>query len=117
MKIAFIAPYEELTSLVLDISKEMSVEIDAYTGSFEDAGHIAKKLEAKGYDILISRGATYQHIKDSVKIPIVKCEISSFDILHALFDSMKYLENVRKIGLILPNLLLLKEIKFQRYLI
>lgn len=114
MKIAFIAPYEELTSLVLDISKEMSVEIDAYTGSFEDASHIAKKLEAKGYDILISRGATYQHIKDSVKIPIVKCEISSFDILHALFDSMKYLENVRKIGLILPKSIALEGNKISK---
>ncbi|MDR7869566.1 MAG: sigma 54-interacting transcriptional regulator [Tissierellaceae bacterium] len=108
MKIAFIAPYEELTNLVLDISREMNIEVDAYTGSFEDAAEIAKRLEAKGYDILISRGATYQHIKDSVKIPIVKCEMTSFDILYAIFDSIKYLRDERKIGLILSNKLSLE---------
>lgn len=103
MKIAFIAPYEELTDLVLETAKDMDIEIDAYTGSFEDAGMIAKRLEAMGYDILISRGATYVHIENSVNLPIVKCETSSFDILYALLDSIQHLKTERKIGLILPK--------------
>jgi PAS domain S-box-containing protein len=103
MKIGFIAPYEELTDLVKEISREMNVEVDVFTGSFEDAGTMAKKLEANGYDILISRGATYQHIKNSIKIPIINCHMTSFDILYALFDAVQYLKNERKVGLILPK--------------
>lgn len=103
MKIAFIAPYEELTNLVLEISKEMNIEVDAFTDSFENAGELAKELVTKGYDILISRGATYQHIKNSVDIPIVNCHTTSFDILYSLFDALEYLKDERKIGLILPK--------------
>lgn len=103
MKIAFIAPYEELTDLVKKISKEMNIKVDAFTGSFEDAATMAMKLEASGYEILISRGATYKHIRNSVKIPIVNCHTTSFDILYAIFDAIQYLNNNRTIGLILPK--------------
>lgn len=103
MKIAFIAPYEGLTKLVLDVSREMNIDIDAFTGSFEEAAVIAKDLVSQGYDILISRGATYEHIRDSVKVPIVKCETSSFDILYALYEAIRYLKDNRKAGLILPK--------------
>lgn len=103
MKIAFIAPYEELTNLAMEVSKEMNVELDSYTRSFRDAGKLAKKLETEGYDIIISRGATYQHIRSSVNIPIVNCEVSSFDLFYAIYDSMQYLQKERKIGLILPK--------------
>jgi PAS domain-containing protein len=102
MKIAFIAPYEELTDLVIEVSREIGIKVDAYTGSFETAAQIARRLEDQGYDILISRGATYQHIRESVKIPIIRCETTSFDILYALYDSLQYLKDKRKIGLILP---------------
>ena len=102
MKIAFIAPYEELTDLVIEVSRDIGIKVDAYTGSFETAAQIARRLEDQGYDILISRGATYQHIRESVKIPIIRCETTSFDILYALYDSLQYLKDKRKIGLILP---------------
>lgn len=103
MKIAFIAPYEELTNLAMEVSKEMKLELDCYTSSFRNAGKLAKELETEGYDIIISRGATYQHIRDSVNIPVVNCEVSSFDLFYAIYDSIQYLQKKRKIGLILPK--------------
>src|SRR5690554_7928661 len=100
MKIAFISPYKELSSLVEQISLEMEITVDVFSGTFQEGANIAKDLEKRGYDIIISRGATYSSIMKEVKIPVVNCSTSSFDILYALYEAIKISS---KIGLILPE--------------
>ena len=98
MKIAFISPYKELKNLVNKTSKEVGIDVDVFIGTFKDGATIAKKLEKEGYNIIISRGATFYNIQEVVKIPVVNCDITSFDIIYALTDAVKY---SRKIGLII----------------
>lgn len=98
MKIAFISPYKELIEMVTRILKEINIPVDVYEGAFEKGAKLAKKLEKEGYDIIISRGATYSLITNSVNIPVVNCGVTSFDILYAVEEARKL---SRKIGLIL----------------
>jgi PAS domain S-box-containing protein len=98
MKLAFIAPYKELEVMVLQISKEMNLNVDVFTGVFTSGADIAKELENKNYDILISRGATFHNISKEVKMPVINCGITSFDVLYAMYEGLKY---SKKIGLII----------------
>jgi transcriptional regulator with PAS, ATPase and Fis domain len=94
MKIAFICPYKELKTLVEDVSAEIAVKVDVFEAAFEAAANIARKLETQKYDIIISRGATYWTISKCVKIPIIKCNITSFDILYAIYEASKFSKNI-----------------------
>jgi PAS domain S-box-containing protein len=98
MKIAFIAPYDELSKLVQKISKEMKVKVDVFSGKFQSGVEIARKLESEKYEILISRGATYSNISKVVNIPVINCDMSSFDILYAVHEAVKF---SKKVGLII----------------
>jgi PAS domain S-box-containing protein len=100
MKIAFIAPYEELSHLVKNISHEMDVKIDVFPGQFQNGAALAKDLEAQKYEVLISRGATYNNIANSVSIPVVNCDFTSFDIFYAVREAIKL---SRKVGLIIND--------------
>ncbi|MFT9493734.1 sigma 54-interacting transcriptional regulator [Anaerosolibacter sp.] len=98
MKMAFVAPYNELVRLVQDISKRMGVSLDVFEGAFESGVQIGIELERKGYDIIISRGATSSLIANKVNIPVVNCGVTSFDILYAVQEASNLSS---KIGLIL----------------
>ncbi|WP_128425389.1 sigma 54-interacting transcriptional regulator [Gudongella oleilytica] len=100
MRIAFISPYTELGDLVSRISKEIGVPIDVFYGAFEEGAKLGKDLEKMGYDIIISRGATYSNISDVVNIPVVNCGISSIDILNSINEATKV---SNKIGLVLAE--------------
>ncbi len=98
MKIAFIAPYEDLARLVNSVSVEMGIKVDVFPGVFKGGAGTAKELEKQNYDIVISRGATYYNISSEVNIPVINCDITSFDILYALYEAVKF---SKKIGLII----------------
>ncbi|MDW7670051.1 MAG: PrpR N-terminal domain-containing protein, partial [Bacillota bacterium] len=98
MKIAFISPYKELKNLVDETSREIGIDVDVFIGTFKDGASIAKKLEKEGYNIIISRGATFYNIQEVVNIPVINCDITSFDIIYALSAAVKY---SNKIGLII----------------
>lgn len=100
MKIAFISPYEELSELVASVADEMGVEINIRTGSFEEGARIAKELEEDQYEIIISRGATYNNISELIHIPVVNCDFSEIDILYSIYEAKG---NFKKIGLIVNN--------------
>lgn len=94
MKIAFISPYTELALLVEDISKQMGIRVDVFKGVFEKGAEIIKKLEKQNYEVVISRGATYWSIVNEANIPVVSCEATSFDILHAIDDARKISKDI-----------------------
>ncbi|MBB6215750.1 PAS domain S-box-containing protein [Anaerosolibacter carboniphilus] len=98
MKMAFIAPYKELVHLVEDMSKKMEIALDVFEGAFESGVQMAMELERKGYEIIISRGATSSLIANRVNVPVVNCGVTSFDILYAVEEASKF---SNKIGLIL----------------
>mgnify|MGYP000935962474 CR=1 FL=1 len=88
--ILLIAPYEDLEKTAKDVIKEYNLPVDVIQGNLSDGASIAKRSEEEGVEVIISRGGTYQVIKNAVNIPVVEIQVSAFDILRALKDLLDY---------------------------
>lgn len=101
--ILVIAPYEGLKDLFLEVNKQLKENIDVYVGDLYDGLAIAKSLEHRGYDVVISRGATAKLLKKHMSIPVVEIPMTGYDILRTLtllngfsgkIGMMSYLNNI-----------------------
>ncbi|AYO31085.1 PAS domain S-box protein [Biomaibacter acetigenes] len=88
--ILLIAPYEELEKTAKEVVMEHGLQVDVIQGNLSDGSNIAKRAEEKGVEVIISRGGTYQSIKNVVNIPVIEIQVSAFDILRALKDLLDY---------------------------
>jgi PAS domain S-box-containing protein len=88
--ILLIAPYEELEKTAKEVVMEHGLQVDVIQGNLSDGSNIAKRAEEKGVEVIISRGGTYQAIKNVVSIPVIEIQVSAFDILRALKDLLDY---------------------------
>lgn len=96
--IAFIAPYKEMADLFLEVCREFDKEMIIKIGDLEEGVKQALELEKQGIDVIISRGGTALAIeKEITEIPIVKVQISGFDIIRAV---NKIKEKTNKVAII-----------------
>lgn len=84
MKMLVIAPYKGLKDLFQEINREMNRRMDIEIGNLLGGVRLAKALEHKDYDIIISRGATARLLREHCDIPVVDVKISGYDILRTL---------------------------------
>ncbi|MHC2179895.1 DNA-binding NtrC family response regulator [Paenibacillus sp. PvR052] len=84
MNILAIAPYPGLRDLILEVNKDLKKNIDVEIGDWYEGVDIAKALENKDYDIIISRGATVNLLREHCSIPVTEIKISGYDILRTL---------------------------------
>ncbi|GAB7388879.1 sigma-54-dependent Fis family transcriptional regulator [Bacillaceae bacterium] len=83
-KFLVIAPYKGLKDLFLEVNKELQKVIDVEVGDLYQGVEKAKALENRGYDVIISRGATARLLREHCAIPVVDVKISGYDILRTL---------------------------------
>ncbi len=95
--ILLIAPYEDLKETAERIVKENSLNVDVVQGNLSNGVRIAKEAERNGVEVIITRGGTFQAIKQVVEIPVVEIQVTAFDILRA-FKDLKY--NKDPIGIV-----------------
>lgn len=88
--IVVISPYNELTEKVKAIVEEMKEEIDVYTGFFDEAVSLCKKLGENEDKVFISRGGNTKYIQKRIKLPVV-------DIVHNLGDYLDALKKAKEI--------------------
>lgn len=81
MNLLLIAPYENLLETAYLVKNDLNIEFKIEYGNLKDGLEIAKKYKEKGIDAIISRGGTYQLIKENVDIPVVEIKVSPYDIL------------------------------------
>lgn len=88
-EILFIAPLQELASLVKEVShQEGAPEIDIKVARMEDGVRLALEAEGQGYHVLISRGVTAWMIREAgVSLPIIDVRIGGLDILEAYLQA------------------------------
>lgn len=94
MKICFISTFKELTELVIDVAKEVNVDIFIVEAVLEEVLDIIKEVELKGYDVIISRGGTLSLINKNTDIPTVSCDSSVTDIVLAIRKAKDYSNQV-----------------------
>lgn len=91
VKILVIAPYEGMTEIFENISKNRDdIELTIQTGDLNTGRKIVENLAHKNYDVIISRGGTAELIRSSVEIPVVDISISGYDILRSIKMAESY---------------------------
>jgi transcriptional regulator with PAS, ATPase and Fis domain len=83
-KILVIAPYIGLKDVFLEVDKELEVDLDIHVGNLYDGLAIAKSLEHRNYDAIISRGATAKLLQRHFSIPVMEVQVTGYDILRTL---------------------------------
>lgn len=83
-KIVFISPDEKLTAKAKEVVASLGDHIDVHQGSLSDGVIVGRHLVGRGAKIIISRGGTGNLIKKNLQVPVVKVEISGYDILNAI---------------------------------
>lgn len=83
-KILVICPYVGLKDVFEKVNKDFKKNIDIEVGNLYDGLTIAKSLEYKGYDAMISRGATATILREHFSIPVLDVKITGYDILRTL---------------------------------
>ncbi|HHX86769.1 MAG TPA: sigma 54-interacting transcriptional regulator [Firmicutes bacterium] len=88
MNILLVSPYPELSKLAEEISQELNHRIKVETAVLDRGLKVAQKYIADNHvDVIISRGPTGVLISKSTSVPVIFIEISSFDVLNALFEA------------------------------
>ncbi|WP_017726445.1 sigma-54-dependent Fis family transcriptional regulator [Halalkalibacterium ligniniphilum] len=83
-KILFIAPYVGLKDLVLEVNKELKKDLEVYVGNLDEGLAVAKSLEHRNYDVIVSRGATAKLLRKHFSIPVMEVQLTGYDILRTL---------------------------------
>lgn len=86
IRVLGIAPYEGLKYLMNTIQKENEdIELDVFLGDLEIGVSIALEQMTEGYDMILSRGGTFQLISQAVSsIPVIEIPLSIYDILRSI---------------------------------
>lgn len=94
-KIAVIySAYPEISEAAHELIKQKGYQVEVQVCVFDEAVRMAKKYEAGGFDLIISRGATGTLIQRAVAIPVILVEITNFDILRTLYRARRIGEKV-----------------------
>ena len=96
--ILLIAPNKDLQETAEAVVKENGLDIDVVLGNLSNGVQIAKEAEAKGAEVIITRGGTYQVIKEAMTIPVIEIQVNAFDILRAFKGLLHYKGPIGIIG-------------------
>lgn len=85
IRVLGIAPYEGMKIQMLNLAKEYpQIDLTVYVGDMEQGLIIARNNFHGDFDVVISRGATAQMLRQQLTIPVIEIEISMYDILCAI---------------------------------
>jgi transcriptional regulator with PAS, ATPase and Fis domain len=84
VEILVIAPYPGLKDMFLELNETLNMNIHIEVGNLSKGLAIAKSMEDKDFDVIISRGATARLLRNHCSIPVVEVKISGYDILRTL---------------------------------
>lgn len=85
VRVLGIAPYEGMKIQMLNLAEEYpQMDLTVYVGDMEQGLAIVQNNFHGDYDVVISRGATAQMLRQHLVIPVVEIDISMYDILCAI---------------------------------
>jgi len=82
--------YPEIAEAAEELIRKKGYQVEVAIGVLDNAVQLAKKYEAEGFDLIISRGVTGALIRNAVRIPVINVDITNFDILQTLYTARKY---------------------------
>jgi len=101
MRIGLIAVYDEMAEIAKKVAETFGyLELIAQVAVLDKALYYAREMVSNGVEVLISRGGTAWELRNAVEVPVVNCEITTYDVFMALYKAK---ESGRKIGLLVRN--------------
>lgn len=86
-RIIMVSPLPELSRLAHQISQELNFKMEIVDAFLDKGVELGREFEQSGADVIISRGPTGVLMKKALTIPVVLIQITSFDIIQALFQA------------------------------
>lgn len=90
MRIGIIAPYESMLDSVEEMPLPDGVELVTAVATYDSALEEVIKMEKKGVEVLISRGATQSLIERNCALPVIGCNVCITDLIPALCHARQY---------------------------
>ena len=88
--IGVIAPYSQFKSDVEEISKTLNIEVIVEVGALEIGLSKAKAMIKKyNVKVIIARGVTASYLKGKLDIPIIKIDVTNFDVIKTIEEAKK----------------------------
>jgi transcriptional regulator, propionate catabolism operon regulatory protein len=82
IKVLFVAPYAAMENLIEECRvDEVEIDLHIKIGNLQEGVALAKRAEAQGFDVIISRGGTAKLIGEAVGIPVIDVHVSGYDML------------------------------------
>ncbi|MBV7509037.1 PrpR N-terminal domain-containing protein [Bacillus sp. sid0103] len=82
IKALFVAPYAAMENLIEECRlEETELDLHIKIGNLQEGVVSAKRAEAQGFDVIISRGGTAKLIGEAVGIPVIDVHVSGYDML------------------------------------
>jgi PAS domain S-box-containing protein len=89
-KIAYIAPDEETYQMAIEALTEPFQDIRIEKGLLSEGVRVAKTLVKEGFDVIIARGGTAEHIRRAgLKVSLVEIPYAGFDLVRAVNNAMR----------------------------
>lgn len=97
--IVMIAPFKELYDLSTQIIREYEYDnIEVLLGDLSDGLTTAQNAVDLGARVLISRGGTYNLLKEKLNVPVVEIKLTAFDILRSFKSVLDYDGRIGVVG-------------------
>ena len=88
--IGIIAPYSQFEDEIGHISTELNIPVVIEVGALRAGLSKARKMiREHGVKVIIARGATADFLKRKLDIPIIKIDVTNFDIVKSLMEAKK----------------------------
>ena len=84
VRIGLVAPYPRLAELAIEVCRELGEDLEVRRGDLSAGVEVAKEMQSRGVDVVISRGGTALAIEQALDIPVVPIQVTGFDIVRAI---------------------------------
>ncbi len=93
-KVLCISIYEEMSSHIAEIAKELNIQVEIYDGGILSDGHCYAQKVQDQCDVIISQAGTATVIQNMVKTPFITINITAIDIINAFKQALQINQNV-----------------------
>lgn len=94
-KIGVISPYPEFTKLVKSIAEQLDIPVAVKEGALTSGLYYANQLiKEHNVKAIVARGSTANFLKEKLDIPIVKINVTNFDLLKSFQQAREHAKRI-----------------------
>lgn len=83
-EIVVLTPLREMKDRAEEIVREQGYHnVEVLLGSMSEGVEVARKAIAEGAELIVSRGGTYQLVREAFSIPAVEIKVTAYDVLQS----------------------------------